>query len=119
MEVRNIPKDLADVVMNLAEQTYKEYMYLSEYNGIDVYSIAYTLGYEEAWERHSTLKYKMFITDQTRGVIANSAKDFYSKNTDKFQDIKSTHDIFMYGYMSGYIMFWNCSEEIKDRHITD
>jgi hypothetical protein len=108
MEVKQMPMDLSDEVMKLAHETYRKHIHLSEYKNIDIYTTAYVIGYEEAWDRHSTLKDKMFITDETRNIVGNSARRFYIKNEDRIsRDMKNDYDAFVLGFVSGYMMCWN------------
>jgi hypothetical protein len=108
MKVKEMPRNLADDVMKLAHETYRKHINLSEYKNIDIYTTAYVIGYEEAWDRHSTLKDKMFITDETRNIVGNSARRFYIKNEDRIsRDMKNDYDAFVLGFVNGYMMCWN------------
>jgi hypothetical protein len=118
VEVRDMSKKLSKTMMDLADEVYKKNEHVLQQEYIDVYSNAYTLGYNEAWNKFCSKRKRLFNHKPTNYTITCSAVDNYVKHRDVFErDFKSTHDAFQFGFLSGYMMCWNCMEEVKDKGI--
>jgi hypothetical protein len=113
VKVKEMSERLSKNIMILAEEIYKNNVGTLGSDHVDIYSNAYTMGYNEAWNKYGNKK-KLLNCKPTDYVINCSAIDMFVKHRDRFQnDIRNTHDAFMFGFLHEYMMCWNSIQNVN------